>query len=567
MRRTVSSVLVLLVSALGCDGSGSGGAAGGGSGGGAGAGGDGGGGAGGAPPFEVVLDWQPCPLDSKKSSGSDAECANVVVPADWEDSSGPTLTVFVKRWPVLATPADHHIWLVQGGPGFSGVEWDTKALGASMAFPAAQIYFQDPRGTGRSTRLGCPDEEDPQSDEGWHVSDAEWPSCLATVQATHGDLLPFFTTTQTAKDLGALIEAASGAASKRSVVGQSYGTTLVQRWLHFFPDQATEVILDSLANPGSTFTQFSERTDGVGHDYLALCAMDALCLSKLGPDPVQTAENAVTGLETGACPALLAAGLDREALARDLYGLLTLVGYRAMIPPVFHRLARCNAEDVAVLTQFASLFGPSPTPDIVDELFSTVLHHHVILSEMWDANPPTAAAHLTALQELEFGLIDVELDQLLPTWPVYAADAFAAAYPTTSVPLLMLNGTLDAQTPLEPAEDAIPHYTAASQYFVVVPGSPHGALGGEPWSQPTFPCSIQIANAFVADSSQTPDESCFALADPVDFEPDAATTQLFFGIADPWGDGGPAPPPPLPPSVMEKKRAELRAELARAILR
>src|SRR5262245_26134155 len=59
----------------------------------------GGGGTGGAS-FEPVIVWKPCALDSKKASGNDAECADVVVPADWALPSGPTINVFVKRWPV-----------------------------------------------------------------------------------------------------------------------------------------------------------------------------------------------------------------------------------------------------------------------------------------------------------------------------------------------------------------------------------------------------------------------------------------------------------------------------------
>lgn len=515
--------------------------------------------------FEPVITWTPCALDSKKASGNDAECADVALPADWADPTGKTINVFIKRWPVLASPAPHHVWLIQGGPGSSSAEYDAKLKGISQSFPEAQFYLQDPRGTGRSTRLGCAAEEDPASDGNYDVTLAEWPSCLATVTASHGDLLPFFTVTQTARDLGALIQAASGAAAKRTVLGQSYGTTLLQRWLHFFPSLATEVILDSLANPGVTFTQFAERTDAVGHDYLALCASDTTCVSKLGPDPVKAVEDAYSNaFDKNGCPALLAAGLDRASLARHLYALLTLTPYRSMIPPVIHRLARCNAADVDALTEFHSQFIGGTTPDIIDALFSVVLHHHIILSELWDASPPTPAAHLATLQGIEFGLIDVDLDTLLPTWPKYGGDPLSTVYPKVDLPILMVNGTLDAQTPLVIALPAKSHYTGAHQHFITVPGSAHGAIGGEPWSKPGPPCSIQIVDAFVNEPTAPIDESCFADAAPVDFVPDATTTKAFFGTTDPWGDTmGPVPPPP-PPPVVAAKRAKIREDLGRA---
>jgi pimeloyl-ACP methyl ester carboxylesterase len=490
------------------------------------------------------VSWAACALDSNKASGSDAECADVTVPVDWSSPDGPTLTVFVKRWPVLKTPAAHHVWLLQGGPGYSSAEWDGKVKGPHQSFPEAQFYLRDPRGTGRSTRLGCEAEEDPKSDGGIDVTMAEWPSCLASVKAEQGATLPFFTTTQTAKDLGELIEATRGAATKITVLGQSYGTTLVERWLHFYPHQTDAVILDSIANPGSTFTRFSEGVDRVGHDYLGLCAKDAACVAKLGADPKSAADQAFSAaFDKGGCPQLVAAGVDRAALASDLFSLLTFAAYRPMIPPVIHRLARCNAGDVAALSAFHGAFAAG-APSIVDRLFSPVLHHHIVLSEMWDAAPPSPAAHLASLQSLDFGLLDVELDTLWATWPKYQADAFAAAYPTTTVPLLMMNGTLDAQTPLAEAKDAETHFTAANQAFFEVPGAPHGAIGGEPWSQPSPPCSVQIVTSFVTHPDAPIDASCFGLVDPIAFEPDAATTQLFFGVPDPWGDA----PPPAPPT-------------------
>jgi pimeloyl-ACP methyl ester carboxylesterase len=529
---------------------------------GAGGGTGGSGGSGGGAPFQVAVTWKPCPLDSAKSKGTDAECADVVVPADWEDSTGATISVFVKRWPVLASPAKHHLWLVQGGPGGSSAEWDKKLGGPAKSFPDAQFYLQDPRGVGRSTRLGCAVEEDPASEGGIDVTPAEWPSCLADVKAKQGAGLRHFNTTQTAKDLGALVQAISAGTPKITMLGQSYGTTLLQRWLHFYPTQATSVILDSLANPGVTFTHFAEHADAVGHDYLALCAKDADCAAKLGADPVKTAEDAFsTAFDKGGCPALVAAGVDRAALARDLFGLLTLAAYRGLIPPVIHRLARCNAEDVGALQFFNGLFAPGQKPTIVEKLHGTVLYTNIVFGEMWDANPPTPAEHLVALQGLEFGQINVTLDTLFPTWPTYGGDPLASVYPTTALPILMLNGSLDAQTPLVYALDAKGHYTGAHQHFVTVPGAPHGAIGGEAWSQPSAPCSAQILEGFVKDPSAPIDESCFAQADPVSFVTDATATTILFNLTDPWGDA-PIPQPLVPPAAVAKAREALRAELS-----
>ena len=138
----------------------------------------------------------------------------------------------------------------------------------------------------------------------------------------------------------------------------------------------------------------------------------------------------------------------------------------------------------------------------------------------------------------------------------YLHDLFTAA-----ASILMMNGTLDAQTPLVYALDAKSHYNGANQHLVVVPGAPHGSIGGEAWSQPSAPCSVQIVEGFVKDPSAPIDESCFTQADPVSFVTDAATTQSLFGLGDPWGDA-PVPKPPPPPVKAMKTREAMQAELS-----
>ncbi|MBK8258005.1 MAG: alpha/beta fold hydrolase [Polyangiaceae bacterium] len=543
----------------GCDGSnettatgGSGGS------GGSGVGGTGATGGGGAGNFEVQVAWEKCPLDSTKTTGTDAECATVKVPSTWEDPAGPTIEIFLKRWPVVDTPSDHHVWLIQGGPGSSSVEWERRVKQMSGSFPGAQFYLQDPRGTGRSTRLGCPIQEDLGSEEGLEISLNEWPDCLEVVNSQV--TLSHFTTTETAKDLGEVMKVLSGTAAKRTLLGQSYGTYLLQRWLHFYPGFATATILDSLANPGNTFTFYSERTDEVGHDYLTLCGQDPTCAARFTLPPEKAIDAAFSNaFDMNGCPGLVAAGIDRAALALDLFTLMVFAEYRSVIIPVVHRLERCNATDVDALVQFHSAFVADPLPSLEEKYFGNVLYYNIVFGEMWEASPPTPEQHLTDLSQLEFGFLDVVSDKLWQTWPKYS-EPLAAVYPETTDALLLLNGTLDPQTPLSNAIGAKDHYKAEHQTFVTVPYASHGAIGGEPWSQPSPPCSIQLTLGFIDDPSAPIQDDCFSLVDTPSFEPDAATSQLFFGTTDPWGDGAPPPPAPTKESLADA-RQKLRNKL------
>ena len=371
----------------------------------------GGGGSGGEAGFVLVVDWSPCPLDSTKASGTDAECATIAVPLDWNAPAGETIALFVKRWPVLPSPPAAHIWLVQGGPGSASVEWEARVNTLSGSFPSAQFYMHDPRGVGRSSRLGCPAQEDATSDGGLDVTLAEWPSCIATVEAMVGAGLAHFTIEQSARDLGELVRGISPGVPA-TLFGQSYGTLLLQRYLHLYPGQAAAVVLDSLANPPASFTSFSEGADRVGHDFLHLCGTDSACSARLGPDPAALVDDVFSSaVDAGGCAGLAAAGGTRYQLARLFYGLLAFKEYRAVIFPALLRLQRCNAADVDALTTMLGLLE-SGAPSLADQLHGQVLYTHLVLSEIWDASPPEPAMHLEELQTLEFGIIDTELDEL-----------------------------------------------------------------------------------------------------------------------------------------------------------
>lgn len=61
------------------------------------------------------LVWEPCPLLTD-GAGEDAECAVVEVPRDWDDPTGETIELFVKRIPGSGQKK-RQVWLLSGGPG------------------------------------------------------------------------------------------------------------------------------------------------------------------------------------------------------------------------------------------------------------------------------------------------------------------------------------------------------------------------------------------------------------------------------------------------------------------
>lgn len=178
--------------------------------GGGGAGGDGGGlaagGAGGG--HEPELAWMTCSLHEEQDDGR-AECATLDAPLFWDDAADSRrFTSYAKRLRTGGEAPTAQLWLLHGGPGASGVMQFPPMMEDLVArFGGLDVYTLDHRGVAYSQHLECPNEEDAGSDGGAFITADEWPSCVSYLEATHGDALAAYSTTQTAHDLAALIAA------------------------------------------------------------------------------------------------------------------------------------------------------------------------------------------------------------------------------------------------------------------------------------------------------------------------------------------------------------------------
>src|SRR5687767_14563217 len=76
------------------------------------------------PPPPPVLAWTPCAIITGET-GTGAECGEADVPVDWNDADGPRMRVFVKR--VGRVDAPTQMWMLNGGPGASGADFDPLA--------------------------------------------------------------------------------------------------------------------------------------------------------------------------------------------------------------------------------------------------------------------------------------------------------------------------------------------------------------------------------------------------------------------------------------------------------
>ncbi len=540
----------------------------GGAGGGGGAGGDpatgGAGGSGGSS----TSDWAPCPLYVDQPDGPEAECATFDVPLRWSEPEGPTIGVFVQRLRGVG-PIRGQLWLLEGGPGGSGADFDAWMEELHELDPSLDLYAVDHRGVGRSARLGCPAQETVGSEWGSSVAPTEAAACRDALLAQWGSDLGEFTATAAARDLGHLIELFARPDQAAYVYGVSYGTYWAHRYLQLFPDQADGVVLDSIAPPGIDFVTYDADFDRVGQDFLALCAADSICSGKLGADPWTTLGSVSAMLAAGHCAELQQSwGLDAEALRLVLAVLLMSPITRTYLPATIYRLQRCEPGDVTALDQMLTLLFGDQQTSYYDTLSSDALFYNVALSELW----PDADAHptMTEIEAAEAALfittgLTPRVAEVQDVWPAYPDDGLVDGWANTTTPLLMLNGDLDPMTPIWLAELMAPHFVGPHQSFVTVPRAAHAVTGQTPVASGDVMCGLAITLSFLQDPNLPPDTSCLADIPAESFSGDPALNNLVFGSPDLWENVSGFAPTAEPSSALKRQLAQARRWLSPAL--
>ena len=474
-----------------------------------------------APPPE-----RPKPGDDLGWSGCDdgAQCATAAVPLRWEAPGDGAIELWVKRYP--ARRSSGQLWLLQGGPGGAAEGLESYVPMFRAAAPTLDIYLTDHRGVGHSTRLGC----------GVWSGDAISERCIRSVLREWGDDLSAFTPTAAAYDLGHLVDRVRGPGDRAFIYGVSYGTYWAHRYLQLFPDQPDGVVLDSICPPGGCrYALFDARFDEVGRSFLERCAGDAFCRDKLGADPVGRADRLYGRLRSGHCPAFQRGERTLEDLRRVMAALLANWEFRVLVPALLHRLDRCDPDDAA----FANWLVPDGLTWAPHDrgLDSVVLQYHVLISEMWGTDDGVEQVRALEARTLFATGGPAWMARLRPVWPAYTPDDLASEWADVDTPLLMLNGTLDPQTPLFVADAARLRFRRPGQHFVAVDDAAHGVVAQSPVAGGGAPCGLLMLASFLHDPSSPVRSGCLRRLRRIDFRGDALAADL--GLEDLWR-GGPS---------------------------
>ncbi|MFE9848002.1 alpha/beta hydrolase [Streptomyces sp. NPDC005576] len=257
-------------------------------------------------------DWKKCAApEGGKAPGGSWRCATVQVPLDYRKPDGDTIGIaLIKRRATSTRERIGSLLFNFGGPGGSGVGTLPLAAGDYGRLNSRyDLVSFDPRGVAASEGVECRGDgeteaslkrvdltPDTPAEEAAFMKDGA--EIGAACEKNSGKVLPFLTTTNTARDMD-LIRQVLGD-QKLYYFGMSYGTELGGTYAHLFPGHVGRGVLDAVVDPtADTVGHARNQAEGFqralgnyledrGEDLEAGSARIARLLAKLDKNPLPT---------------------------------------------------------------------------------------------------------------------------------------------------------------------------------------------------------------------------------------------------------------------------------------
>ena len=379
-----------------------------------------------------------------------ARCGTFERPENPDDPTSPMIELRVAVVPALdLDPAPDPFVPLAGGPGQGAVQFYTAYAGAfENVRRDRDILLVDQRGTGESSRMDCPVDDD--------LAIGQY-SMELTIEYTEACLLQlphdprFFTTSIAVRDLEAVRAALDY--PQLNLYGISYGTRVAQHYARVFPERTRSVVLDGVVPPQiplgpeiaieaqRALDRVFERCESdpsCGARFPALREDFAAVTARLDEgDIIVELQNPATGR------------LESVDFGRaDLSATVRLLAYHpntiALLPLVIADAA--NGNFIPVAAQFQMIIA-----DFAESL-ALGMHNSIMCSEdvpFFDREEVDFAA----LEASYMGPLQLQaLEAICSIWPTGPVDEAFHAPLASDVPVLLLSGDADPITPPRYAE-------------------------------------------------------------------------------------------------------------------
>lgn len=469
----------------------------------------------------AVFESAPCP--SPNVAGvpaldfpANVRCGYLTVPENRTKPDGKQIKIFVARAPAVSpTPQpDPIVWLA-GGPGGAG-SFQVATMVKEGVNADRDVIFVDQRGTHHAEpRLSCPEYDRfvhdaigvPFTAESTTAADA------AVVKACHdrlvaeGNDLAAYDTAENAADIADLRVALG--IPEWNVYGVSYGSKLALTVLRDHPQGIRSVVLDSVSPPANNIVEnWWAAPASSFRAIFAACAAQPACAAaypNLEADFFATVRRLtdsplVVQTTDPATGAPVTVNVDGFPFAYAVI-MASERGDASRVPKMIADMARGDSAETV-----AAVLALQDPEDIVGLgghalAFSVFCREHADLTTE-DAALASARSVLPQFpdQVLKLQPKQGRLFTECPVWDV-GADAAATAPTVSDVPVLIIEGALDAATAPEWVDIVRPGLPR-SQY-VEFPLTGHSVLG-------KHPCAMTVMQAFLADPTAPVDGSCAA---------------------------------------------------------
>lgn len=442
------------------------------------------------------------PAGAAVSCGDDiVRCTTVRVALEPAEPALGSVRLFVQRLRARGPRRGRPVVILPGGPGqsatpdFAGID---DPLVEELLRAGREVVVFDPRGTGRSGVIRCPElQRDPhlRSPRG-----AE--ACARRLGERRGS----YGIDEHVDDLEAVRAALR--VPRLDLFGTSYGSLVAERYAQAHPGRVGRLLLDSVVPPGGISAEDLEVFRAMPRVLTELCG-DNRCLPYTR-DPLGDVAALVRAIRVNG--PLFGPVVDRRGRASTArlgtVGLLDVMLEGDFNPAVREALptavVAAKRGDPVPLLRLARLTAQS-TPRLSTESFSAGAYAAgscEVLDQPWDpaADVPTRIAQaretLDRLGEQAFRpfdaqtILDADFLPLCLRWPAPREPVTPAGETLPAVPILMLSGAEDLRTPVEEAQRLAAATPTAR--LLVVPRVGHSVVFGD-----TSGCALRAARDFL----------------------------------------------------------------------
>ena len=440
-----------------------------------------------APAMSSIADLRDCNLyEASGLRRIEARCGWFEVAENRDDTESRKIRLHIALVPAVdETAGGSPVALLAGGPGGSAGDFYTGIAPALSRIRSKHpILLVDQRGTGRSNRLSCEQQEELEDQE--YSDELMREAVRICLQSLDTDTR-FYTTSVAVRDLD---EARQFLGFEQlNLLGVSYGTRVALHYLRRYPQATRAVIIDGVVpadlslGPGIAIE--AQRALDMG---FARCAADFACREAF-PDPAGDLKLLQEQLAAGPVELTLPDPLTGEMLEErfgemEMAVALRMLNYSplsaALIPLLLKEAASGNSAPMLAQTLMIA--------SSINEALAMGMHNAVVCTEdvPFYEDP---VGYRVELEQTFLGTIMLDtLISICEIWPAGIIDDDFKTPVVSDIPVLLLSGEADPITPPDYAKQAMA--TLSNSRHVELSGQGHGQIGTG--------CIPQLLGEFIA---------------------------------------------------------------------